>query len=356
MTLPDPSNSNPSRDERPSHKQSTILAAEMHHWLELFDTKLAEEEIPLWQRPLHSLIMLLHHRAIEFRAGEVNIDDASKLSKQCDQPWFRALYAAVEHWYIDHYSSAAIKGRGSVPLDGVVFIRKSPFALRIPANRVEVEAEGETAWVYFDEDVSHQEEVEKWIVNCPDLSKLSQDARRAITYEATKAASTLRFVQFRRIFPHKDICTESQQFVAMTLMYLQSAAGRLVSNNSDEWGPAWFDLQMTNESALKAAAASKTGKYQTIHPLTTLFKDAADQGVVFDEKRLEKWPHHKRIIAWRYGQDRPPGTQELYAAYQFTLDLVRASLQQLPASFKPGFGMLLNYAPWKPKNAAGFVR
>ncbi len=49
--------------------------------------------------------------------------------------WFRVLYAAVEFWYVEVYGPEAVRHRGVPPLEGVILIRGTPFALRFIAFR-----------------------------------------------------------------------------------------------------------------------------------------------------------------------------------------------------------------------------
>jgi len=267
MTEPDqPANGVPSKKDF-GLKQTHQLAAEMDHWLELFDTELSHQELSLSKRPLQALMMLFREGAIQVKAGEERIDEPANLSEYVEKLWFRVLFDAVEYWYVDRYGANAMVARGTTALSGAVIIRAVPFAISVPANRTKVETDGETAWMYFEEGIGDGEEAVSWIVNGPDLSKLDQDARALVVADAGRTVEVLRYVEFRRVTFRSDDDHEVQKLIQTTLTYLKQAAERLVSLQVPEIGPAWFDLQMANEAALKAVIRKETGSQPKIHPL-----------------------------------------------------------------------------------------
>lgn len=159
-----------------SEQQSQRLAAEMDHWLALFDEDMALDELPLGKRPMWALTMLFQYDAIEMRAGDERLD-GSDIAKHADELWFRVLYAAIEYWYRDRYGPTAMKPSGNAPLEGVVMVRGLPFALKMPANRRKVAIEGQQSWMYFEEGLGDGEVAETWIIGAPDLMKLDEGAR-----------------------------------------------------------------------------------------------------------------------------------------------------------------------------------
>lgn len=343
-------------NENPGIRQSQELAAAMDHWLALFDEALLEEGLAPAQRPLQALLMLFREGALEVRAGDDLMAGADHPSEHIEKLWFRILYDAVEYWYIDRYGSRAMEARGTAPLLGATMIHGAPFLISVPAYRSKVETVGETSWMYFEEGLGEGEDAIKWIVNGPDVSRLDEGARRAVSDEATRTATVLRFVEFRRVTFRSDGDHEVQKLIQSTLFYLGQAAERLASFRSPEIGPAWFDLQMANEAALKAVIRSKSTKQPKIHPLADLLTIAEKHGVSFDGSRLAGWPTFTEISDWRYGQGHPRSIADLYLAYRLTLDLVHESMNQIVPGMKPGFGLLIKYAPWKTKDATGRFR
>lgn len=327
-----------------SLEQSQRIAAEMAHWLDLFDQELAELEVPVSKRPMRALHMLFERGAIKVEVGKPVTTDT--LAKSADTPWFRVIYAAIEFWYLEAFGSPAVLGGGSPPLEGAVLVRGTPFALRFSANRHKIHIPGEQSWVYFDDGLGDGEVAHDWIIDGPDLSRLGAEARAAVEADAARVATALRFIAFRRVGRQVGENKAPDQLVANVLATLQQAARRLVGGLDAERGPAWYDLQMAAESALKAVLQVHEGCQPFDHRLDYLLRKASEYGVIFDPARLEDLPSAHEAAQWRYGQGDPWGLKIQYRAYLTTLDLATAALSQVPVSIQPGFGLCLRYASW----------
>lgn len=337
-------------------KQSRVLAAQMDHWLTLFDADFLDEGLPPSRRPLQSLLMLFRVGAVEVRAGEDAIEGMDRPTEHMEKLWFRILYDAVEYWYVERYGAHAMEAAGNAPLKGAIMIHSAPFVISVPANRSKVETVGESSWMYFEDGLGEGENAATWIVNGPDLAKLDEATRVGVVTDATRTAEVLRSVEFRRVTFRSQVDYEVQKLIQSTLTYLGHAAERMASFRSTEIGPAWFDLQMANEAALKAVIRIKYGTQPKIHPLVELLDRASKHGVTFDPRRLAGWPSFHEVSDWRYGQGNPRGIADLYSAYRLTLDLVQSSMGQIVPGMQPGFGILIKYAPWKTKDTTGKFR
>lgn len=342
--------------EEAAIEQSRSIAGGMNHWLDLFDKQLGEDGVPPAQRPLRALQMLIHEGALEVRTKDSQISLKNALSDLVDEVWFRVLYDAVEYWYAERFGRALMQKQRTSTLIGAVLIHGSPFTIQVPANRSKVEDVGESAWMFFDDDVVEEEDPTEWICGGPNLSTLSKPEQDVLDREAAYVAGVLRSVEFRRVTFRSDCNEEAQKLLQSTVTYLGQAAERLVSWQPPTLGPAWFDLQMASETALKAVLLSKTGQQPKIHPLKELLSKARCHGVAFEANRLDQWPAFGTISDWRYGQGDPPGTLALHAAYIQTLDLVKACMAPIVPGIKPGFGLLLRYKPWSTKDATGRLR
>jgi hypothetical protein len=328
--------------------QSEAAAEQMSHWLDVFDENFTLEEVPLSQRPLRALTSLFVEGAMEVRVGD-DLLDTSKPHEHAQTLWFRVLYQAVQHWYVERFGAAAMKGKGVPPLDGAVLIRNVAFPLVVPANRRKIEVEGEQAWIYFDDRIGPEEEPASWISNTPDLARLSYEDREQVLADAREVSNTLRSVEFRRVTSSIGDDQDARKLVAATSTYLQQAARRIVSGKTQERGPAWFDLQMANETALKAVLCHATGKAPHIHNLPKLLAAAVATGVNLNLDLFEDWPDFKTMSDWRYGQGDPWGLEWLYVSYRLTLKVARGAMAQMPTGLTPGFGILLQYPPWQRK-------
>lgn len=352
---------NQTEDDEPAEldfglKQSRELAESMDHWLDLFDRDLSDQELPLSQRPVQAVMMLFREGVIEVKAGDERIDDPENIGESVEKLWFRVLFDAVEYWYVERYGAPAMKSRGNAALRGAQMIRDVPFTILIPANRKVLEEEGELAWMYFEDGLGEGEDATAWIVDGPDISKLESGARATVVAEAKRTAEILRAIEFRRVTFRSDGDHEVQNLIQSTLTYLSQAASRMVSGQRPEIGPAWFDLQMANEAALKAVIRSNTDTQPHIHQINELLSRAQQHGVVFDSTRISSWPPFSDISDWRYGQGSPPGIALLYSAYQVSLELIFACMSLITPGMQAGFGLLVRYSPWKTMNALGDYR
>ena len=187
-------------------------------------------------------------------------------------------------------------------------------------------------------------------MNAPKLDGLSKKDRRSVKSDAEKVASTLRFIEFRRVTGNKDKRNiRAQELIEATLVYLKLAAKRMTTGDRSERIMAWFDLQMAAESALKAAIQQASDAHPRVHPLNDLLRVAEIHGVKFDSSRLREWPNFKSMSDYRYGKGDPGGNEELFAAYLLTLDLARSAIDTIEPGLQSGFGVLLQYPPWKSR-------
>lgn len=335
-----------SRDSNAFKEQTRMLADEMNHWLELFDSEFSEDEVPLRDRPLRAMIELCREGAFDIHFGDQSVD-LSKPHEHVDTDWFRAIFAAVEHWYTVRFGPTVVQSSVSSRLDGAILIRGTAFALSIKAQRSKVEIEGETAWFYFDDQLGEEEDPVQWIVDGPDLTEADKEVRHEVASSAHEVASILRFIRYRSGMADVGKDKETRKLCEACFGYLQQASRRIVGGKKDERGPAWFDLQMANEAALKAVIRRATGQQPRIHPLPTLLTEAEKFGVAAEPNILDGWPDFKSISEWRYGQGNPGRIGRLYSGYITTLRLVRACMEAIPPIIPPGFGILIRYAPWK---------
>lgn len=336
--------------------QRRELAAQMDHWLDLFDRDLEDLECRPSSRPIRALMMLFQTGAAEVRAGDTLLSGEDGLDGNMEQMWFRVMFDAVEYWYLERYGETVMQENGNDELIGAVSIRGVLRKVAVPLHRRKVEVEAEQSWIYFEDGLGEGEDAASMIVDAPDLSKLEQDSRNSVIAEATLAADVLRSINFRTVTFRSDGDQEVRKLIQSTATYLQQAAVKMVSFQDNERGPAWFDLQMTNEAAMKSVILNQTKAQPRVHHIAQLIGSANRCGLNFDTKKFEHWPAFSDISDWRYGQGYPSSFADLYRAYQMTLELVHACMGQFIPEMKPGFGLLIKYAPHKLKNAAGEFR
>ncbi|MEP1613832.1 MAG: hypothetical protein ABJL72_18165 [Roseobacter sp.] len=336
--------------------QRRELAAQMDHWLDLFDRDLESLEYRPSKRPLHALMMLFQTGAAEIKAGDTLLSGEDDLAGNMEQMWFRVVFDAVEYWYLERYGEAVMQENGNDALVGAVSIRGVIRKVVVPLHRRKVEVEAEQSWMYFEDGLGEGEDAASMIVDAPDLRKLDEVSRNTVISEATLAAEVLRSINFRTVTFRSDGDQEVRKLIQSTSTYLQQAAVRMVSFHDNERGPAWFDLQMANEAAMKAVILSHKKSQPKIHSIERLIEAANHYGMNLEVKKFKHWPAFSDISDWRYGQGHPSSFADLYRAYQITLELVHACMGQFIPEMKSGFGLLIKYAPYKLKNAAGEFR
>lgn len=312
-------------------------------WLDLIDQLLAASDVALPERPLQAVLRLLSLEALTVNIGDEPVKFAG-FADHAAEPWFRILYIHVERWYQKTYGEEAVRGRGVRPLQAVVLIRGVPYALVIPAIRNVVHKEHVEAWMYFEEGLGDDECALQWVQHAPEPEALGAQRRAELEENANRISRAMRRVYFRRM--GVPATPEAEGLAEAARGYLESAAIRLRSAKAQELGPAFFDLQMAAESAVKLVLQINTGGYPHSHLLADLLKSSAKFGVVFDVDRLAGWPAFATMSDYRYSQGDTGGIEHVFSAYLLILDLVAAAMSVIKSPLGSGSGFLLRRPPW----------
>src|SRR3569833_1542329 len=324
--------------------QPQQLAGKLDHWFELFDEKFALDDMPLSKRPAEAVFELMRNEAIAMRFGDEPPIDLSNPWEHVTTIWFRVLYMAAEYWYAQHYGKKAMASQGNPPLLGVTLIRRAPFLVKVPMHRSVIVEVGRKAWMYFEDKVVEDEDPIKWIVDPPNLQLMPATEREADVNRLKDVCGKLRRYNFQLLgAPHDGA---SAGFIQAIRTYLESGARRIHSGAVTDLGPAWFDLQMAMESALKLAQHAGTKRYSHIHDLKQLLRETEPLGVSFYVSRLGDWPEFPEMSNLRYAQAPAGGTAVVFEGYLLALDVVVAALSVLKPALGPGFGLLLQPWPW----------
>lgn len=318
--------------------QPKRLAAAFAHLIEVIDELLGYEEVPLPERPFRASIDLIRNGLVTVSIPDL---DVHRWSEYVAEPWFRAIFTGVEEWYQDHYGPLALKARGNPPLEGVVLIRRVPFALQIPVHRRTIEVSGKTSWMYFEAGIGEGENPKDWIVSSPNLKKLNKQQSDDTDRDLEFVSSSLRSIQHHLLGVNEPNIQIGLR--AAIRSYLESAARRILTQTASEFTLAWMDLQTASEAALKLIITRQTGTHPNVHELTELLTIS---GVGFDPVRLVEWPPFKKISNRRYGRGYMDGLLELYAAYLLTLDLVSTTVRTIESPLPSGAGFLVHIAPY----------
>ena len=313
--------------------------------LTVIDGRLAEEGIPLANRPFEVAVLLIQHKGVEV------IPDHGTTRYEPDgstdflvTDWFRALYKDVESWYRDRYGTAYDQSSEKC-IGGVVLIRGTPFALRIPTSRVRPAEPGKTIWASFPDHVEADDVVTDWLVKPPNLGRLESPVRAQLEKDIREIAGALRFVR-TNLMAVTDDDDAFAGFRHGVVTHLQRAAELILAANGDDVQKAWWELQMTIESALKALLLQKTGAYPPKHKLNVLFDAAVPAGLDFDQCGFERWPMQKEMSDLRYAQGTRRDVAGVFEAYRLTLALAAAAVNAMD---RMGIGQAqfkLQQPPW----------
>ncbi len=160
------------------------LAAGAGHWLELFDSAFAMDDVPLEARPLKSAMWLVKDGIAELPPGESKTD-------YFDKEWFAALVAAIKQWYEDRYGSQALLPN-LAPLSGVVTLHGTPVRLAIRETISEVEVEGETSWLIFPDAIHNSETTLSFFPLKPNLNSLPKEERAKLEDRVSQVVKNSR--------------------------------------------------------------------------------------------------------------------------------------------------------------------
>ena len=139
------------------------------HWLELFDSSLAQDNIPLLARPLQSAMWLV-------RDGIEKLPFGDSKEEFFDKEWFAALVIAVREWYQDRYGAATFEPVHDT-LSGVVLMHGTPVKIEARVTVAKVEVEGETSWIIFPDAIHESESLKSFFPTRPNLNALSTNDR-----------------------------------------------------------------------------------------------------------------------------------------------------------------------------------
>ncbi len=160
--------------------------------LDLIDSGLATQNIPINQRALSASIEFLTKFVEQISEDGVIIDDFK--SDFYDKKWFGSLYKQIEKWYCDKYGEAYNSYTKST-ISGVVSIYNSPFKVIIPLTvDGKIEESGNKRWVTFPNSVLDNEDVIDWIENPPNLDKLNEDILHELYAKTSFVGESLRAI------------------------------------------------------------------------------------------------------------------------------------------------------------------
>ncbi len=325
---------------------------EVAEWMELFDELLAQQDVPIYERPLRAAVMLTRSALVQVRHQGVDelVEGTVGFGDLIRKPWFGRVVRMSDGWYTRIFGPAALRSPEPNAL-GVIMHRGAIQTFQIPliiSQQAEVTYQ---RWIAFPDHVEDSEDVLSWIEPALDREKIRKHELAALAEQARRIAHSIRFIASRA----RNASRGSDELVGLlggTVRNLQTFANLAVVGQWQERQKAWWELQMANESFLKAFCLQKgrSGGYRRVHSLPVLVRNAQEHGLDFDLARLAGWPTERDMSDHRYATGRRVSSGELFSAYEVTLSLCEAVASRLEVKFDTGKGrMLIQPLPWRLK-------
>ena len=312
------------------------LAQAADHWLLLFDSSFAHDNVPLHERPLRAAIWLVKDGISELPLGESQED-------YFDKEWFSALVVAISEWYEDRYGPEVFV-TDRTPLSGLVFLHGTPVKLRVPSTISKVEVEGETAWLIFPDSMHETETVLSFFPSKPNLQSLPSVERAKLENRVAQVVKSTRSINLM-LNSASDLPDKAKQMAAGIWGHVEKGVTDILTLKRAIAAVGCWDLHLAVEKAFKVLS-HQNGTKITGHDLTELAKNVVPFGVVVTPTVLQKLPHWKTSIEYRYGE-KEVGIDEALEIYEAALQL----LDEITAKLKRDLvinnaGFLLKKPKW----------
>ena len=325
-------------------------------WLEAFDGLLAQQDVPLHERPLRAAVLVARHAVVQAseHGVEETVDDQVGLGDLIEKRWFGSLVRMCEGWHARIVGPAALRPPESTAV-GAVLHRGAVRLIQVPLVLKRSAEVAYQQWIAFPDHVENDEDVLGWVQPALEREKIRPEELAALSVNVRKVAGSLRYLASRARNASKG-SEELAGLLAGGVRNLQTFAHFAVVGDRPERQKAWWELQMANECFLKALCLQKgrPGGYRKTHSLQELVRDARRHGLVFEAARLTKWPCPKEIGDFRYATGRRVSSGELLSAYGLTLDVCEAVASSLGVQLDTGKGRILIQAlPWRRRELKG---
>lgn len=305
---------------------SKSLESHIAEVLPHLDERLAAEGAPLSGRATQAAVAYAKHFVTEVEVKDREPEKPGSTADILASDWFRQLYRAVEQWYRERYGEALDRTHtGTVA--GVVPIFGTPFRLDVPVV-VRSPGESNTIWIGFPAEVLNEEDVLAWVQTPPNLAKLDSKERRKLEKLVTEIANELRRTRNTLL----SVEAGGEQFEGLKagiMPRLEQAAELIASGRPETVQPAYWELQVACEHALKLLELQQTGTFTETHDLFVLYDRITQPPPSCTRDTLKGVPRWEEMIDLRYGQGSRTDVGECFAAYRKALRIVTGAVSSL---------------------------
>ncbi|MDP2319177.1 MAG: hypothetical protein Q8O42_07570 [Acidobacteriota bacterium] len=319
-------------------------------WLEAFDELLAQQDVPLHERPLRAAALLARYAVAQASENgvETTVDKHVGFGDLLEKRWFGSLVRMSESWYARIVGAAALQPPESSAF-GTVVHRGAIQLIKIPLVVTHSAEIASQQWIAFPDHVGDDEDVLEWLQPALGRSAMHPDELAALSAKVKKVAHSIRYIASRSRNASRG-SDELAGLLAGGLRNLQAFAHFAVVGDRPERQKAWWELQMANESFLKALCLQKgtQGGYRKTHSLQDLVRDAQQHGLDFAVSRLNEWPCQKEMGHFRYATGRRVSSAELLHAYELSIAVCEAAAASLRVHLDTGKAQfLIQPLPWR---------
>ena len=312
--------------------------------LPAIDRCLAEQDVPLAQRPLRASIHFVINFIEKVQEQEAAITNPRPPKEFLKSSWFASLYEQVETWYRNYFPNAT-QATPDGQLLGIVVVVGTIFAIHVPNLRTRPGNPGKTVWLSFPDGLRDDENVLDWIKNPPNYSMLSPSELCDAEEFATEVTNNLRFIH-TGLMGVKGGNDTLDGFKDGILLHLQQAAQLLLDQKPESSKRAYWELQVACEETLKTLQVQQTGKFKETHDLFYLYDEVSAPSPAFNRDLLKTLPRWEEMANLRYGQGTYGDRNECVKCYRATLAIVAGAVNSME---KVDFGsgeIEIARAPW----------
>jgi hypothetical protein len=313
--------------------------------VQLIDASLAQNGMPIKQRPSEATIQFVTNFCEAIRIGGQPPQAPGALTEFAKEPWFRAIYADVEGWYKSRYGSQ-MEGRSDTNFRAVMQFARTFFEMNVPQCVISPGVPGKTIWLSFPAEVLSDEDVFNWIRDLPNVDTYSQVALTEACEDAAKVANAIRSIS-SRLIGTKSVDEISERLLAGIQIHLQGAADRILSQGDrGGYSRAQWELQMALESAFKGLMQQRTGQFTKTHNLFLLFDQTAQFRPAMSRTILQALPNWEQAVDLRYGLGDEPTAHGIFGWYKTTLEIISNIAKGLDGSNLSSVRLEIGKAPW----------